>query len=98
MTGHEADTGAFDFNPTLVDQADTLAEAFVLEELDPELLDELNRGYLAVLAHQSAETLSMDVPRPVVAAAIQVASMVVGRIEAADNRTTGRPSQIPYSQ
>ena len=98
MTGHSTDTGAFDFDPTRVDRADTLAEAFILEELDPELLEDLNQEYLEVLAQQSAETLHMDVPKPVLGAAIQVASMVVGRMEAAHHRTMGRPSQIPYSQ
>jgi len=98
MTGQSADTGAFEFDPTLVDYGDALAEAFILEELDPELLAELDREYLAVLAQQSPEALHMDIEEPVLAAAIQVAEMVVGRMEAADNRTMGRPSRIPYSQ
>ncbi|ERH05919.1 MAG: hypothetical protein J07HN4v3_01528 [Halonotius sp. J07HN4] len=51
-----------------------------------------------MLAQQSPEALHMDVPEPVLAAAIQVAGMVVGRMEAADSRTMGRPSRIPYSQ
>ena len=98
MTGQSFDTGAFDFDPTLVDMGDALAEAFILEEIDPTLLAELDQEYLEVLAQQSPEALHMDVPEPVLAAAIQVAGMVVGRMEAADNRTMGRPSRIPYSQ
>jgi len=98
MTGQSADTGAFEFDPTLVDLGDALAEAFILEELDPDLLAELDQEYLEVLAQQSPETLHMDVPEPVLDAAIQVAEMVAGRMEAADNRTMGRPSRIPYSQ
>jgi len=40
----------------------------------------------------------MDIEEPVLAAAVQVAGMVVGRMEAAENRNMGRPSRIPYSQ
>lgn len=97
MTEPSVDTGAFEFDPTLVDRADAMAEAFILDELDPELLAELEQEYLAVLAQQSPEGLHMDVPEPVLAAAIQVAEMVVGRMEAAENRTMGRPSRIPFS-
>ncbi|ERH05920.1 MAG: hypothetical protein J07HN4v3_01529 [Halonotius sp. J07HN4] len=41
MTGQSSDTEAFDFDPTLVDMGDALAEAFILEEIDPTLLAEL---------------------------------------------------------
>lgn len=92
------DEGPFEFDPEVVDLADELAEAFILEELDPSLLDSLDQEYLELLAKQSPENLHMDVEEPVLAAAVQVAAMVVGRLEAAENRTTGRPSRIPYSR
>ena len=98
MTEPPTDGGAFEFDPELVDIADELAEAFILEELDPELLERLDQDYLEVLAAQSPETLQMDVEEPVLAAAVQVATMVVGRMEAAETRTTGRPSRIPYTR
>lgn len=93
-----SDEGPFEFDPEVVDLADELAEAFILEELDPTLLDSLDQEYLELLAQQSPENLHMDVEEPVLAAAVQVAAMVVGRLEAAENRTTGRPSRIPYSR
>jgi hypothetical protein len=93
-----SDEGPFEFDPTLVDLADELAEAFILEEIDPTLLDSLDQEYLELLAQQSPENLHMDVPEPVLAAAIQVAAMIAGRMEAAETRNTGRPSRIPYSR
>ena len=98
MTESLVDGGAFEFDPEVVDLADELAEAFILEALDPALLDELEQEYLEVLAAQSPEKLHIDVEEPVLAAAVQVAGMVVDRMEAAEGRTMGRPSRIPYSQ
>jgi len=98
MTESPTDEGPFEFDPDVVELADELAEAFILEELDPALLDNLNQEYLELLASQSPEELLMDVEEPVLAAAVQVAGMVVGRMEAAENRNMGRPSRIPYSQ
>lgn len=98
MTEPPADGGAFEFDPDVVELADELAEAFILEELDPTLLEALDQDYLELLATQSPEELHMDIEEPVLAAAVQVAGMVVGRMEAAENRNTGRPSRIPYSQ
>jgi len=93
-----SDEGPFEFDPEVVDLGDELAEAFILEEVDPALLDSLEQEYLELLAQQSPENLQMDVPEPVLAAAIQVAAMIAGRIEAAETRNMGRPSRIPYSQ
>lgn len=93
-----SDEGPFEFDPTLVDLGDELAEAFILEEVDPALLDSLEQEYLELLAQQSPENLQMDVPEPVLAAAIQVAAMIAGRMAAAETRNMGRPSRIPYSQ
>lgn len=95
MTAPDVDPETFEFDPDLVDPAEELAEAFIIEEFDAALLEELDKQYLEVLANQPPEKIHINVDDAVLDAAMQVAELVVERLEAAENRTTGRPSRIP---
>jgi len=98
MSELPTDTGPFEFDPEVVDQVDALAEAFVLEEFDAELLNELDEDYLQRLvdiAETGAGRLDSD---PEFDAAVQVAELVLERLEAAEQRSSPAISGLPHQR
>lgn len=98
MTEAGTETGPFEFDPEVVDQVDALAEAFVLEEFDAELLDELDQEYLqrlVDLGNAHGGTLDTD---PEFGAAVQVAELVLERLQAAEQRSAPAISGLPHQR
>ncbi len=73
--------GGFEFDPEQVDQIDKLAETFIEEEFDSTLLAQIDRDHLETLVER-AETVDVTaIDEPAVAAAIEVAELVLERLE-----------------
>ena len=98
MSETGTETGPFEFDPEVVDQVDALAEAFVLEEFDAELLNDLDQAYLqrlVELAETHGDTLDTD---PEFGAAVQVAELVLERLQAAEQRSQPAISGLPHQR
>jgi len=98
MSETGTETGPFEFDPEVVDQVDALAEAFVLEEFDEELLNDLDQEYLqrlVDLAETQGDTFDTD---PEFGAAVQVAELVLERLEAAEQRSEPAISGLPHQR
>lgn len=83
----EADEGApeFQFDPDQLTELSDLAEAFIHEEVDAALLDELDREYLERLVDSGGSEPPADVGEDEYEAAIEVAELIVDRMDAADH-------------
>lgn len=98
MSETGTETGPFEFDPEVVDQVDALAEAFVLEEFDAELLNDLDQAYLqrlVDLGETHGDTLDTD---PEFGAAVQVAELVLERLEAAEQRSEPAINGLPHQR
>jgi len=82
----ESDENAaqFDFDPDQLTNIGELAEAFIHEEVDAEFLDELDREYLERLVDTAAEEPPADIDREEYEAAIEVAGLILSRMDAAE--------------
>lgn len=96
MSKTGTETGAFEFDPEVVDQVDALAEAFILEEFDATLLNELDRDHLKRLVDLSDAHGTVLEADPEYGAAIQVAELVLQRLEAAEARSEPAISGLPH--
>ena len=84
MEEADEEVGDFEFEQAQLDDLSRLAEAFVDEELDAELLNEVDGDYLEGLVN-SAKSKSPAEDDPVeYEAAIEVAELILDHIDAAD--------------
>ena len=74
--------GEFEFDPDQIDDIGELAEAFIDEELDADLLEEVDREELEALVEQATTDGEIDVGSDVYEAAIEVAELIVERMDA----------------
>ena len=79
----EENSGKFEFDPDQLSELGELAEAFIREEVDAELFEELNRDYLERLADTAAEEPPADIGQEEYEAAIEIAELILDRMDAA---------------
>jgi len=84
MSGATDEPSEFEFDPDQLDDIGELAEAFIDEELDADLLDEVDREELEALVEQATTDGEIDVESDVYEAAIEVAELIVERMDAVD--------------
>ena len=84
MVETEESAGKFEFDPDQLFELGELAEAFIHEEVDAELFDELDREYLERLVDTAAEEPPADIDREEYEAAIEVAELILSRMDAAE--------------
>lgn len=76
--------GDFEFDPDQLGDIGELAEAFIHEELDAELLDVIDRDDLEALIEQATIDGKIDVQSEAYEAAIEVAELIVDRMDAVE--------------
>lgn len=76
--------GDFEFDPDQLGDIGELAEAFIHEELDAELLDVIDRDDLEALIEQATIDGEIDVQSEAYEAAIEVAELIVDRMDAVE--------------
>ena len=81
MVVPEENSGKFEFDPDQLAQLGELAEAFIREEVDVELFEELDRDYLEQLVDTSAEEPPADIGQREYEAAIEVAELILDRMD-----------------
>jgi hypothetical protein len=74
--------GEFEFDPDQLDDIGELAEAFIHEELDADLLDEVDREELEAVVEQATTDGEIDVESDAYEAAVEVAELIVERMDA----------------
>jgi hypothetical protein len=81
----EADESAaeFEFDPDQLTELGDLAEAFIHEEVDTALFDDLNREYLLRLVDNAETEPPSGVNPDEYQAAIEVAELILDRMDAA---------------
>jgi hypothetical protein len=82
MSGATDELGEFELDPDQLDDIGELAEAFIDEELDADLLEEVDREELEALVEQATTDGEIDVESDVYEAAIEVAELIVERMDA----------------
>ena len=82
MSGATDELGEFELDPDQLDDIGELAEAFIDEELDADLLEEVDREELEALVEQVTTDGEIDVESDVYEAAIEVAELIVERMDA----------------
>ena len=85
MAGTDGDEREFDFDPDQLNELGELAEAFIHEEVDADLFNELDREYLERLVAADASEPPADIDQEEYEAAIEVAELILDRMDAADN-------------
>ena len=85
MPETDEDAETFEFNPDQLTELGELAEAFIHEEADSEFFEELDRDYLVRLADTAAEEPPADLGQEEYEAAIEVAELILERMDAADH-------------
>jgi len=83
MVETEENPGKFDFDPDQLSELGELAEAFIHEEVDSELFDELDRDYLERLVDTASEEPPADISQEEYRAAIEVAELILDRMDTA---------------
>ena len=80
----ETDEGSetFDFNPDQLAELGELSEAFIQEELDTKLMDELDYDYLETLVKQPDSVIPSDVGEQEKQAVVEIADLILQRIDA----------------
>ena len=76
--------GDFEFDPDQLGDIGELAEAFIHEELDAELLDKIDREELEAVIEQATIDGKIDVQSEAYEAAIEVAELIVDRMDAVE--------------
>jgi hypothetical protein len=76
--------GDFEFDPDQLGDIGELAEAFIHEELDAELLDKIDREELEAVIEQATIDGEIDVQSEAYEAAIEVAELIVDRMDAVE--------------
>lgn len=82
----ETDEGvnAFDFDPDQLTELGELSEAFIHEELDAELMNEVDFDYLGTLIEQPDSAIPSDVGEQERQAVIEIADLILQRVDAND--------------
>ena len=81
MVVPEENAGQFEFDPDQLSGVGELAEAFIREEVDAELFEELDRDYLERLVDTAAEEPPADIGQEEYEAAIEVAELILNRMD-----------------
>jgi hypothetical protein len=76
--------GDFEFDPDQLGDIGELAEAFIHEELDAELLDKIDREELEAVIEQATIDGEINVESEAYEAAIEVAELIVDRMDAVE--------------
>lgn len=76
--------GDFEFDPDQLGDIGELAEAFIHEELDAELLDKIDREELEAVIEQATIDGEINVESEAYKAAIEVAELIVDRMDAVE--------------
>jgi len=84
MVMPEENSRTFDFDPDQLAEVGELAKAFIREEVDAEFVEELNCDYLERLVDTAAEESPVDIEQEEYEAAIEVADLILGRMDAVD--------------
>ena len=84
MAETDRDAGKFEFDPDQLGEISELAEAFIHEEVDADLFDELDRDYLEQLVDSPNPRPPADIDTQEYEAAIEVAELIVDRMDEAD--------------
>jgi hypothetical protein len=84
MAETDNETGEFEFDPEQLSEVGELAEAFIHEEVDAELFDELDRDYLEQLVNSARSEPPSEIPPEEYEAAIEVAELIIDRMDVAD--------------
>jgi len=81
MVVPEENAGQFEFDPDQLSEVGELTEAFIREEVDAELFEELDRDYLERLVDTAAEEPPADLGQEEYEAAIEVAELILNRMD-----------------
>jgi hypothetical protein len=84
MAKTDRDAGGFEFDPDQLGELGELAEAFIHQEVDADFFDELDRDYLEQLVDSAESEPPADIDTEEYEAAIEVAELILGRMDAAD--------------
>ena len=84
MEEADKEVGDFEFEQAQLDDLSRLAEAFVDEELDAELLNEVDRDYLEELVNSAKLESHAEDGSVEYEAAIEIAELILDLIDAAD--------------
>jgi len=84
MAGSSDEAGDFEFDTDQLDELGELAEAFIHEELDTELMADLDREYLETLVDSRETRPPAEIPPEEYEAAIEIAELVLDRMDATD--------------
>ena len=76
--------GEFEFDPDQLGEISELAEAFIHEEVDADFFDELDRDYLEQLVDSPDSGPPADIDTEEYEAAIEVAELIIDRMDVAD--------------
>jgi len=83
MVVPEENSGKFEFDPDQLAELGELAEAFIHEEVDAEFFKQLDRDYIEQLADSAADEPPADIGQEEYEAAIEVAQLILDRMDAA---------------
>lgn len=84
MAKTDRDAGGFEFDPDQLGELGELAEAFIHQEVYADFFDELDRDYLEQLVDSAESEPPADIDTEEYEAAIEVAELILGRMDAAD--------------
>jgi len=84
MEEADKEVGDFEFEQAQIDDLSKLVEAFVDEELDAELLNEIDRDYVKGLVDGAGSESHTEIDPVEYEAAIEVAELILDLIDAAD--------------
>jgi hypothetical protein len=84
MVESNEDSGEFNFDPEQLTDLSELAEAFIHEEADAALFDELDRDYLERLVNSAESDPPGDIDIEEYEAAIEVAELILDRMDTVD--------------
>ena len=84
MVVPEENAGQFEFDPDQLAEVGELAEAFIREEVDVILFEELDRDYLERLVDTAAEEPPAGIGQEEYEAAIEVAELILDRMDVVD--------------
>jgi len=82
MVETEEGVSDFDFDPDQLAELSELSEAFIHEELDAELMDELDHDYLETLVEQPDSAIPSDVGEQEQQAVVEIADLILQRTDA----------------
>ena len=84
MAKTDRDAGGFEFDPDQLGELGELAEAFIRQEVDADFFDELDHDYLEQLVDSAESEPPADIDTKEYEAAIEVAELIVDRMDATD--------------